>query len=114
MIYGWDAYGSLVVAWLLGFAIAYDRKHIRRAWKPVLVLLTIEQAVLAYGSLEASHSHIKIEARQVLFGIVILSLILSVIFVLSTIRRPSNWWYYRDENGPETSDLGDPPTSHRQ
>lgn len=98
MWYYINAGASLATAWLLAFAITYDRKNIRRAWKVVLLLVTIEQAILSYGAIEALRSNVEIEYRQILFALVIVALMLSVIFVLLVLRRPETWWYYRDEN----------------
>lgn len=98
MIYNFNAIVCLAVAWLLSFAIMYDKRHIRRAWKPVLILFVVEHCILAYGALEALRSHIAIQYRQVLFAAVLLAILIALLFALAAIRKPSSWWAKRDEN----------------
>lgn len=107
MIFYFNMLGCLAVAWLLSFAIIIDRKHIRRAWKPAMVMLVAEQGVLAFGSLEALGSHVRVEYRQILFAIVLVALIASLLIVVLTLRNPKSWWFGRDSYAQDESLMRD-------
>jgi hypothetical protein len=102
MIYYFNMFGCLAVAWLLTFAVIIDRKHIRRAWKPAMVFLIIEQGVLAYGCIESLGSGVAIEVSQILFMCVLFALVASLLIVVITLRNPSSWWFGRDSYSKES------------
>lgn len=73
---------TFLALFLLCVAIGADWSRIRPAWRAVLIMGTVQQAVLAYGSIEAYRSDVPVQLRQVLFLLSLIGLVLASFFAL--------------------------------
>jgi hypothetical protein len=72
---------------LLSRAVALEWAVLPPYWRPVMVVIVIQQGVIAYGCWEAFGSHVSVAARTFLNAAILACLAATVIYVLLVRRK---------------------------
>lgn len=73
---------TFLALFLLCMAIGSDWARIRAPWRGVLVMGAVQEAVLAYGSIEAYRADVPVQLRQVLLMFSLAGLVVAALVAL--------------------------------